>query len=218
MNFSYSTCRPKSPSIICLDFNLRHAYTHTHARSLCETHKKCCIANRRSAKRAQGAFDKPKQHNAQRIATCRVMSRHVDGAFYATPPPLQLATAFNLCACSLSLCLSGCDLSGNKRKKYQQLPLFLSRPHASNDINFRLTALQRVYLFYNNKQRGVGGRGRVLGTITLNTNAEQHPSVRRRLLLPSKMSLQGGRLLSAYSAYVCGSVLSVCSCVCVCYA
>lgn len=84
------------------------------------------------------------------------MSRHVDGTFYATPPPLQLATAFNLCACSLSLCLSGCDLSGNKRKKYQQLPLFLSRPHASNDINFRLTALQRVYLFYNNKQRGVG--------------------------------------------------------------
>lgn len=212
MNFSYSTCRPKSPSIICLDFNLRHAYTHTHARSLCETHKKCCIPNRRSAKRAQGAFDKPKQHNAQRVVSCLDM---LTALFMPRPRPSNSPLRL-IYVPALSLSLSGCDLSGNKRKKYQQLPLFLSRPHASNDINFRLTALQRVYLFYNNKQRGVGAKGRVLGTITLNTNAEQHPSVRRRLLLPSKMSLQGGCLLSAYSAYVCGSVLSLFVCyVCV---
>lgn len=153
MNFSYSTCRPKSPSIICLDFNLRHAYTHTHARSLCETHKKCCIPNRRSAKRAQGAFDKPKQHNAQRVVSCLDM---LTALFMPRPRPSNWALRLiYVPALSLSLFLAVICLVTSVAK-YQQLPLFLSRPHASNDINFRLTALQRVYLFYNNKQRGVG--------------------------------------------------------------
>lgn len=159
MNFSASTFTGQSRHQSFVLILICNTHTHMHMHTV---YKKCCIANRRSAKRAQGAFDKPKERNAQRtqrIATCRVMSRHVDGTFYATPPPpppLQLSTAFNLCACSPSLSLSGCDLSGNKRTKYQQLPLFLSRLHPSNDINFRLTALQRVYLFCNNKQRGLG--------------------------------------------------------------
>lgn len=190
---------------------------HMHA-----VYKKCCIANRRSAKRAQGAFDKPKERNAQRtqrIATCRVMSRHVDGTFYARTPLLQLSTAFNLCACSLSFSLSGCDLSGNKRTKYQQLPLFLSRLHPSNDINFRLTALQRVYLFCNNKQRWELGGGRVLGTITLNSNAEKHPSVSQSeggCFCPRKCLFKADAfcLPTMHGLWQC--VLSVC--VCVCYA
>lgn len=88
------------------------------------------------------------------------MSRHVDGTFYAAPPPPStLNWPLRLIYVPLR-CFFFFFYTANKENKVSTNTPFLFFLVAGNDIHFRLTALQRVYLFHNKWQgEGVQGAG-----------------------------------------------------------